>query len=157
MTNRETRLQQVLSAYGRNPLRWPQEDRIEFADLLRKPELLPTVLSAREHELDRLLDAAGPLVAPEPAGARNRLLERIAEEKSRSQSETFAHQIHPGIFNFQRAMAAGVLAASIAVGIFAGLDSDRVSVLADSLQLQTGSDSVLDVVLIEDSDEGGLL
>ncbi len=66
----DARLAEVLAAYGRNPLRWPEADRVRFANLLREPELLPRDLSADADQLDKLLDTATAAAIAEPEGAR---------------------------------------------------------------------------------------
>ena len=40
------RLAQLLQAYGRNPLRWPEADRQRFAGLVRAPQRLPAADAA---------------------------------------------------------------------------------------------------------------
>jgi hypothetical protein len=55
-------------------------------------------------------------------------------------------------------LAAGMMAASIALGIFVGLDTTAVATLAEALPGQaSASDEVLDLVLSDQLDEGGVL
>lgn len=155
----DARLAEVLAAYGRNPLRWPEADRVRFANLLREPELLPRDLSADADQLDKLLDTATAAAIAEPEGARNRLLSAIAagsgtagpaakhRRKSRWQSGFLPQQL----------LVAGTLAASVMLGVFVGVNTDAGTLLADSLQLPAATDDVLDVVLIDDGDDGSLL
>jgi len=155
----EARLAEVLAAYGRNPLRWPEADRVRFANLMREPELLPSDLSTEADQLDKLLDAATAASICEPEGARNRLLSAIAPgsgtdgpavmrgTKSRWHAGFLPHQL----------LAAGALAASVMLGVFVGIGTDAGTLLADSLQFPAASDDVLDVVLIDDGYDGSLL
>lgn len=155
----DARLAEVLAAYGRNPLRWPEADRVRFANLLHEPELLPRDLSAEADRLDKLLDTATAAAIAEPEGARNRLLSAIAagpgaagpaakqRHKSRWQSGFLPQQL----------LVAGTLAASVMLGVFVGVSTDAGTLLADSLQLHAATDDVLDVVLIDDGDDGSLL
>jgi len=159
MTAHENRLEQVLSAYGRNPLRWPQADRVHLAHLLRRPELMPVSATALADQLDQLLDVAGANAVPEPEGARARLVQRMTGEarqvptpSGRSNLSWWRAGVHP-----QGLVAAGMLAASIAIGIFIGVDTSAGTLLADSLLWQSSSDEVLDLVLLEDAHDGGLL
>ena len=57
----------------------------------------------------------------------------------------------------QQLLVAGTLAASVMLGVFAGINTDAGGVLADSLRLPGSTDDVLDVVLLEDGDDEGLL
>jgi hypothetical protein len=155
----DARLAEVLAAFGRNPLRWPEADRVRFANLLHEPELLPRDLSADADQLDKLLDTATAAAIAEPEGARDRLLSAIAagpgaagpaakhRRKSRWQSGLLPQQL----------LVAGTLAASVMLGVFVGVSTDADTLLADSLQLPGATDDVLDVVLIDDGDDGGLL
>ncbi len=43
------------------------------------------------------------------------------------------------------------------LGVFVGVSTDAGTLLADSLQLQGATDDVLDVVLIDDGDDGSFL
>jgi hypothetical protein len=55
-------------------------------------------------------------------------------------------------------LAAGMMAASIALGVFVGLDTTAVSTLADALPGQTSAaDEVLDLVLSDQLDDGSVL
>ncbi|MEO1160481.1 MAG: hypothetical protein AAFW74_08495 [Pseudomonadota bacterium] len=156
----DARLAEVLAAYGRNPLRWPEADRVRFANLLREPELLPEDLSADADQLDKLLDTATAAAIAEPEGARERLLSAVAAElatagpalmhggKSRWQQSGFRPQ---------QLLVAGTLAASVMLGVFVGAGTDAGTILADSLQLPAATDDVLDVVLLDDGDDGSLL
>jgi hypothetical protein len=155
----DARLAEVLAAFGRNPLRWSEADRVRFANLLHEPELLPRDLSADADQLDKLLDTATAAAIAEPEGARDRLLSAIAagpgaagpaakhRRKSRWQSGLLPQQL----------LVAGTLAASVMLGVFVGVSTDAGTLLADSLQLPGATDDVLDVVLIDDGDDGGLL
>ncbi|MEM9471808.1 MAG: hypothetical protein AAGA00_07605 [Pseudomonadota bacterium] len=152
------RLAEVLAAYGRNPLRWPEADRVRFARLLREPELLPRDLSAEADQLDKLLDAAGAASVAEPEGARDRLMSVIAAEKGASARVTRSRiGGWPSILLPQQLLAAGTLAASIMLGVFMGAGTDAGLLLADSLQLPGTTDDVLDTVLIDNGDDGSLL
>ena len=51
----------------------------------------------------------------------------------------------------------GTLAASIMLGVFVGADTEAGSVLADSLQLPGTTDEVLDIVLLDDGQDGDFL
>jgi len=155
----DARLAEVLAAYGRNPLRWPEADRVRFANLLREPELLPRDLSTEADQLDKLLDAATAAGISEPEGARDRLLSHITT-KSDATGPAAMHGSGSGWqFGFlpHQLLAAGTLAASIMLGVFVGINTDAGTLLADSLQLPAASDEVLDVVLIDDSYDGSLL
>ena len=77
----EARLAEVLAAYGRNPLRWPEADRVRFANLMREPGLLPSDLSTEADQLDKLLDAATAASICEPEGARNRLFQPLRQDR----------------------------------------------------------------------------
>lgn len=155
----DVRLAEVLSAYGRNPLRWPEADRLRFANLLREPATLPRDLSAEADQLDKLLDAATAAGISEPEGARGRLLSSIATGSGiagPAAVHTGKSRWHSGFLPHQL-LAVGTLAASIMLGVFVGISTDAGTLLADSLQFPTASDEVLDVVLIDDSDDGSLL
>jgi hypothetical protein len=160
MTVNEKRLQEVMNAYGRNPLRWPEADRVRFAHLLRQPGLVPDELGSDADQLDKLLDLAGPQAIAEPQGARARLLQRVAAE---AQITSALHADAPRVTGWRRAMqpqalvAAGMLAASIVVGVFVGINAETGALLADSLQLPSPSDELLDVVLLDEGEDGGLL
>lgn len=158
-TGQDARLAEVLSAYGRNPLRWPEADRVRFANLLREPELLPGDLSAEADQLDKLLDTATAAGIAEPEGARDRLLSAIAAEPHTAGSSVMygrTSRWQSGFLPYQL-LAAGTLAASVMLGVFVGVSTDAGTLLADSLQLQSATDDVLDVVLIDDSYDGSLL
>ena len=151
------RLAEVLAAYGRNPLRWPEADRLRFANLLREPGLLPRDLSSEADQLDKLLDTAGAAPVAEPDGARDRLLTAIAAEKQAAVAANGGKTGWPSIFLTQQLLAAGALAASIMLGVFIGAGTEAGMLLADSLQLPGVGDDVLDVVLIDNGDDGSLL
>ena len=149
----------VLAAYGRNPLRWPEADRLRFASLLRKPELLPETLSAEADTLDKMLDMASAAGIAEPDGARDRLLAAITSAPDVVQPAIADERgpfWRPG-FLPQQLLVAGTLAASVMLGVFVGLGTEAGGLLADSLLLPGTTDDVLDVVLVEDSDDEGLL
>ena len=155
----EARLKAVLEAYGRNPLRWPEADRVRFAGLLRNPELLPAELSAEADILDKLLDSATAASIAEPQGARDRLLAAVrspATTMHPAPASTHRPWREFGIMP-QQLLVAGTLAASVMLGVFAGINTDAGGVLADSLRLPASTDDVLDVVLLEDGDDEGLL
>jgi len=153
------RLAEVLAAYGRNPLRWPEADRVRFANLLREPELLPQDLSTEADQLDKLLDIATAASISEPEGARGRLLSSITTGSGTTGPAAMHGSRSRWPFGFlpHQLLAAGTLAASIMLGVFVGINTDAGTLLADSLQLPTASDEVLDVVLVDDSDDGSLL
>lgn len=151
------RLAEVLADYGRNPLRWPEADRVRFANLLRKPELLPRDLSDAADQLDKLLDTAGAACVAEPVGSRDRLLSAIAAEKQAAVAANGGKTGWRSVFLPQQLLAAGTLAASIMLGVFIGAGTDAGMLLADSLQLPGAGDDVLDVVLIDNGDDGSLL
>jgi|GEM_PF-1697310 len=156
---RDARLADVLAAYGRNPLRWPEADRVLFANLLREPELLPGHLSAEADKLDKLLDTATAASIAEPQGARDRLFSAIAA--TRDAAAPAAGHVRKTFWRSgilpQQLLVAGTLAASVMLGVFVGAGTEVGSLLEESLQLPGASDDVLDVVLVEDSDDGGLL
>jgi hypothetical protein len=152
----DARLAEVLAAYGRNPLRWPEADRVRFANLLREPGLLPQDLSAEADQLDKLLDAATAASISEPDGARGRLLSAISAGPGTDRPAAIKSRWHIG-FLPQQLLVAGTLAASVMLGVFVGINTDVGTLLADSLQLPAAADDVLDVVLVDDSDDGSLL
>lgn len=155
----DARLAEVLAAYGRNPLRWPEADRVRFANLLREPELLPGDLSTEADQLDKLLDTAAATGIAEPEGARDRLLSAIAAETDTAGTAARHGRTSRWQSGFlpQQLLVAGTLAASVMLGVFVGISTDAGSLLADSLQLPGVTDDVLDVVLIDDSYDGSLL
>ena len=154
----DARLAEVLAAYGRNPLRWPEADRVRFANLLREPELLPEHLSAEADALDKLLDAATAASITEPPGARDRLFSAIRTQEVTPSAAMYDRKpFWRSAILPQQLLVAGTLAASVMLGVLAGVGTEAGSLLADSLQLTGASDEVLDVVLVEDSDDGGLL
>ncbi len=156
---RDARLAAVLAAYGRNPLRWPEADRVRFANLLREPEQLPGLLSAEADQLDKLLDMAAAASISEPQGARDRLFSAIKATKGITPSAAVHDRRtfwKSGILP-QQLLVAGTLAASVMLGVFVGVGTEAGDLLVDSLQLPGASDEVLDVVLMEDSDDGDLL
>lgn len=155
--NDRTRLAEVLAAYGRNPLRWPEADRVRFANLLREPELLPRDLSDAADQLDKVLDTAGAAFVAEPEGARDRLLSAIAAEKQAVATAHGGTAVWRPVFRPQQLLAVGALAASIMLGVFLGAGTDAGMLLVDSLQLPGAGDDVLDVVLIDNGDDGSLL
>lgn len=149
------RLDELLQAYGRNPLRWPEADRQRFAGLVRSPQLLPAEAAAGADALDRLLDLAGAAPMPEPDAARARLMQRIAAEPQLATDVTAP----PPLGGLRGLLAAGMLAASIAIGAFVGLDTSAGEMLAGSLSASSGADEVLDLVLADPAelDDGGVL
>jgi hypothetical protein len=149
------RLDQLLKAYGRNPLRWPEADRQRFAGLVRAPHQLPAEAAAQADQVDRLLDLAGAAAMPEPSAARARLLQRVAAEPQLASDVTAP----PPLGGLRGLLAAGMLAASIAIGAFVGLDTSAGEMLAGSLSASSGTDEVLDLVLADPAelDEGGVL
>jgi len=149
------RLEQLLQAYGRNPLRWPEADRQRFAGLVRSPQQLPADIAAEADGLDRLLDLAGPARMDEPAGARARLLQRVSAEPQLADDITAL----PPLGGLRGMLVAGMLAASLVIGVFIGLGTDAGDNLAASLQTGAGADEVLDLVLADPAelDDGGLL
>jgi hypothetical protein len=150
----EQRLRELLAAYGRNPLRWPEADRQRFAGLVRAPHLLPNGLASQAAELDRLLDASGPGPLQPPAGAHDRLMQRIAREPQLDTDPAAP----PPVTGMRAMLAAGMMAASIALGVLIGLDTTAVSTLADALPGQTSAaDEVLDLVLSDQLDDGSVL
>ena len=155
----DARLAAVLAAYGRNPLRWPEADRVRFASLLRNPDLLPEHLSAEADSLDKLLDMATAANIAEPEGARDRLLAAIksAPDKVQTAAKHDRAPFWKSAILPQQLLVAGTLAASIMLGVFVGIGTEAGGLLADSLRLPATTDDVLDVVLVEDSDDGSLL
>lgn len=149
------RLDGLLHAYGRNPLRWPEADRQRFAGLVRAPHLLPPEAAAGADALDRLLDLAGAATAPEPSLARARLMQRIATEPQLATDVTAPLPLG----GLRGVLAAGMLAASIAIGAFIGLDTSAGETLAGSLTASASADEVLDLVLADPAelDDGGVL
>ncbi len=156
---RDARLAEVLAAYGRNPLRWPEADRVRFANLLREPELLPQHLSVEADALDKLLDAATAASIAEPPGARDRLFSAVKTTRGAAAPAAMydRRSFWRSAFLPQQLLVAGTLAASVMLGVLAGVGTEAGSFLADSLQLPGASDEILDVVLLEDGDDGGLL
>ena len=158
---RDARLAEVLATYGRNPLRWPDADRVRFANLLREPGLLPREASTEADRLDKLLDMIPAADIAEPEGARARLL-ALATQKPVNLAAGPARggmrksRWHSG-FLPQQLLVAGTLAASIMLGVFVGADTEAGSVLADSLQLPGATDEVLDIVLLDDGQGGDFL
>lgn len=149
------RLDMLLAAYGRNPLRWPESDRQRFAMLVRAPHLLPADAAASADGLDRLLDLAGPARLTEPSGARARLMQRVKGEPQLATDITAP----PPLTGLRGLLAAGMLAASLVLGAFIGVDTDAGTTLADSLSAPSSTDEVLDVVLADpaETDDGGVL
>lgn len=149
------RLEQLLQAYGRNPLRWPEADRERFAGLVRAPQRLPAAEAAEADGLDRLLDLAGPMRLGEPAGARARLMQRISAEPQLADDIAAP----PPLGGLRGLLAAGLLAASLVLGAFIGLDTDIGNAIAASIETGTGTDEVLDLVLADPAqpDDGGVL
>ncbi len=156
----QDRLRQVLDAYGRNPLRWPERDRVRFAGLLRSPAELPADIAAEADTLDKLLDRAGPSAVPEPQGAQARLLQkvaaqaRIAGDGRASAGVRFSWR---DMFQPQALFTASVLVVGIIAGIVAGADADTGFALADILQLSPLPDDIVDTVLLTEGDDGGIL
>ncbi len=150
----EARLEALLQAYGRNPLRWPDADRTRFAHLVRAPHLLPQSAAGEAHHIDRMLDLAGAAATDEPAGARARLMQRISREPQAVDDVTAP----PPFTGVRALLAAGMMAASIAIGTFVGLGTEAVPALADALQVPVAGDDVLDVVLAVQAEyDGGVL
>ena len=149
------RLEQLLQAYGRNSLRWPEADRKRFAGLMRNPQQLPSGAATEADSLDRLLDLAGPARMAEPTGARTRLLQRVSDEPQLADDITAP----PPLGGLRGMLAAGMLAASLALGIFIGLDTDFGNTIAASFETGTSADEVLDLVLADPAelDDGGVL
>jgi hypothetical protein len=152
---RQQRLEQLLQAYGRNPLRWPEADRQHFAGLVRAPHLLPAAAAGSADELDRLLDLAGPAHVGEPSGARARLLQRVSGEPQLADDITAP----PPLGGLRGWLAAGMLAASLVLGAFIGLDTSAGNTLAASFQAGSSADEVLDIVFADpdELDDGGVL
>ena len=127
--------------------------------MLREPELLPEQLSAEADTLDKLLDTATTAGIAEPHGARERLFSAI--QPTRDTAPTVAMNDRKTVWRSgllpQQLLVAGTLAASVMLGVFIGAGTEAGGVLVDSLQLPGTSDDVLDVVLVEDSEDGGLL
>ncbi len=158
---RDARLAEVLATYGRNPLRWPEADRVRFANLLREPGLLPRELSTEADRLDKLLDMIPAADIAEPEGARARLLALTTEKPGNLRAEPARGGKRKSRWQSgflpQQLLVAGTLAASIMLGVFVGADTEAGSVLADSLQLPVATDEVLDVVLLDDGLGGDFL
>ena len=92
---------------------------------------------------------------PEPSAARTRLMQRIAAEPQLAMDVTAP----PPLGGLRGVLAAGMLAASIAIGAFIGLDTSAGETLAGSLTASSSADEVLDLVLADpaESDDGGVL
>lgn len=65
------RLEAILSAYGAQPARWPEEEREACEALIARSERARAALAEAAH-LDRLLDAAPPAPAADALAARLR-------------------------------------------------------------------------------------
>ena len=118
---RRARLQAVLDAYGADPERWPERDRAELADLLAQDTgISQAVDDARA--LDRLLDqASAPRVRD---GAAAGILAVLNEDGEAAvvPFET-ARRADRGAAAMRRRLAwpaAGLMAASLLVGVFLG-------------------------------------
>jgi predicted secreted protein len=70
----------------------------------------------------------GPASCQPPAGAHDRLMQRIAGEPQLSSDPAAP----PPVRGLRAMLAAGMMAASIALGIFVGLDTTAVATLADA-------------------------
>ena len=158
-----TRLRELLQAYGRNPLRWPEDDRRRFARLLREPSHLPVEEACDAAIIDKALDLAGPVPVPEPRGAKQRLLERVrAHNAATSAHPGYQGVAVPALAGWQRAMAAGIMVVALVGGIMAGQTSETVALVAEFAGLTTASSGseILDLVLAlpaGPADDGGVL
>src|SRR5437868_11350532 len=109
-----TRLADVLAAYGADPARWPVSEREGLEATLRsEPELL-----AQAVEIDRVLAKAVPPAAP--ADAKARLLARVAETPQQVNVVPLVPARSKPRSSVWSWSTAAALAASFAVGIFLG-------------------------------------
>ena len=115
----------------------------------------PTSGVAEADGLDRLLDLAGPTRLGEPAGARARLMQRISAEPQLADDIAAP----PPLVGLRGLLAAGMLAASLVLGAFIGLDTEIGNTIAASIETGTDTDEVLDLVLADPAqpDDGGVL
>jgi hypothetical protein len=162
-------LERLLASHGADRTRWPAPERLKFAGLLATDAEAKRLL--REAAvLDRLLDLA-PRPSQESASAlAGRIVaaataeagERRARRPGRGSQQPApwiaqavrAFALRPGAMGAPRSLAAGLLAASLLIGAFAGslgaLDSaidpinaatsDDGGTDADATQLALGSD-----------------
>lgn len=146
------RVCELLQAYGRNPLRWPDADRARFAHLVRNPAALPEVEAREAAELDMLLDAADARTVLPGEGARQRLLAAVSHEPQK-----VAFGTRPPLTAGRGLFAGALLAASLAIGVFAGLATEVGPTLAGSIQLETAATDFLGLDLSDAGTDGDLL
>ena len=106
--DKHNRLQEVLAAYGADPVHWPDADRLELAGIMNAG----ANQISQADELDQLLAAAGKPVIP--AGARARLAELAEQTPQEELVENYQ------TFGVSRFAAMSTLAASLFVGIYMG-------------------------------------
>lgn len=134
-----TRLQEILAAYGADPVRWPTAERDAALAVLRR---LPVSVASDAETLDRLLDLTGERTLPSlgtdtllAARIRTRALKtaQIAAPMPRGTTARFWPQ-------------ATALAAALLVGIMIGISDLAGSYFSDSADL---SSDFLDVTYWE--------
>ena len=118
------RLQEVCAAYGADPARWPEDERLALDEAARaNPDAL-----AEAREIDRVLALA---TAPKrsPYG-QSRLIDAIARERRAEPTNVIAMPLRRRRPRWPWA-AAAALAASLACGIYLG-SLDSANALFDS-------------------------
>lgn len=137
----QERLKQVLASYGADPARWPADERASLENAFHRtaPEDLPELAEARE--IDAVLSAVPEVSVPDAALAR--ILETASEypkaeivqfgERKAARKSVF------DTFRLRDALPLGAaLAASLLLGVFAGLD-EQVGSFAVVASLETVS------------------
>lgn len=113
------RLKAVVAAYGADRSKWPDDDRAVFSDADLKDDALASILSDAT-ALDAVL-AHASASEPEP-GATSRIAARIAAGTNVARFDNRRTAADPGKSHTPPSYwpAAGLLAASLLVGIFLG-------------------------------------
>lgn len=110
------RLKAVLDAYGADPARWPDADRVALADALQEHNSALIAGRQAAAEIDQVLAAASRSTVP--AGAHARLAELARTSPQQAQVAVSTPQ--QPTFGVSRFAAISTLAASLFVGIYMG-------------------------------------
>lgn len=147
------RLEEVTDLYGGSPERWPAEERKLLEELCdREPEASRVLDGARA--LDQLLSQAPSL---EPSAAlRSRILDAALQDQNSSDGVIDFNSYRPRLEvkpkSWQHWPAAGLLAASLAVGLYLGVTGLSEPAFNGVLEVASFTD-----VSDEDSEIGSFL
>lgn len=147
-------LQKLLDGHGGDRTRWPAAERLRFAALIGSDEEARRRL-AEADALDRLLDKAPNLSAERREALAERIVTSVQAEGApqRARGEVVVPLGAVGVPRMplrlmKRAPAAGLLAASLLIGVFAGI-SGVASPALQSFETLAGMSQDVDAVELE--------